>query len=128
MGTPNYRSGKICYLELPARDIAESARFYTQVFGWRTRTRGDGAVAFDDSVGEVSGTWVLGRPPHDGSGLRVYIMVASAERAAAAVRDAGGELVTAVDPAQREVHFTFRDPAGNLMGVYQQPGLAESER
>ena len=30
---PLYRTGKICYLELPARDIAESARFYQEVFG-----------------------------------------------------------------------------------------------
>jgi len=32
-----------------------------------------------------------------------------------------------VDPDAREVVATFRDPAGNLIGIYQQPGLAESE-
>jgi len=25
---PNYRTGKICYLEIPAIDVADSARFY----------------------------------------------------------------------------------------------------
>src|SRR5438876_6954374 len=59
---PTSVSGKVCYIEIPARDIVRSADFYTRVFGWRTRTRGDGAIAFDDATGEVSGTWVTGRP------------------------------------------------------------------
>ena len=58
---PTMGNGKICYMEIPATDIPTSAAFYTNVFGWKTRKRGDGATAFDDGVGQVSGTWVLGR-------------------------------------------------------------------
>ena len=58
---PTLGNGKICYLEIPATDITRSADFYGRVFGWRVRKRGDGSTAFDDGVGEVSGTWVLGR-------------------------------------------------------------------
>src|SRR5947209_14516396 len=75
---PNYRTGKICYLEIPAKDVEQSAEFYRRAFGWDIRTRGDGATAFDDTVGAVSGTWVLGRSPHTDPGLVVYIMAASA--------------------------------------------------
>jgi predicted enzyme related to lactoylglutathione lyase len=124
MSEPTLGSGKICYVELPATDVARSAAFYRDVFGWRVRTRGDGATAFDDGVGQVSGAWVTGRPPHTVEGLRLYIMVASARDAAAAVVAAGGSLVTPVDPAAREVFFTFRDPGGNVMGVYQDPSLS----
>ncbi len=60
---PTLANGKICYLEMPATDIARSADFYRQVFGWNVRKRGDGSTAFDDAIGEVSGAWVLGRPP-----------------------------------------------------------------
>jgi predicted enzyme related to lactoylglutathione lyase len=60
---PTYRTGKICYIEIPARDIERSADFYNRAFGWQIRKRGDGSTAFDDAVHEVSGTWVLGRPP-----------------------------------------------------------------
>ncbi len=127
MTEPNYRTGKICYLEIPAMDVAQSADFYRSAFGWHTRQRGDGATAFDDTVGGVSGTWVSGREPDREPGILVYIMAASAEKAGDAVIAAGGEIVTPVDPGEPEVHFTFRDPAGNVMGVYQQPGLAESE-
>ena len=53
---PTIANGKICYIEIPATDIARSAEFYRTVFGWTTRTRGDGSIAFDDGVGEVSGS------------------------------------------------------------------------
>jgi hypothetical protein len=122
---PTYRTGKICYIEIPATDVEVSAEFYRRAFGWKTRQRGDGSTAFDDTVNEVSGTWVLGRPVATEPGLMVYIMVASAAKAVEAIRSAGGEIVHHVDPDAREVVATFRDPAGNLIGIYQQPGLAE---
>ena len=78
-------NGKICYVEIPATDIAVSARFYENVFGWNIRQRGDGARAFDDAVGEVSGTWVLNRPPATEPGLLLYIMVKSVSAACDAV-------------------------------------------
>ena len=124
---PTYRTGKICYLEIPANDRERSAEFYRRAFGWHIRKRGDGATAFDDTVSEVSGTWVLGRPVAAQPGLLVYIMVASAVAAIDAIVAAGGEIIEPVDQNAREVVATFRDPAGNLMGIYQQPGLAEAE-
>jgi len=124
---PTYRSGKICYIEIPARDIEESAEFYQRAFGWQIRRRADGSTAFDDTVNEVSGTWVLGRPAAAEPGLIVYIMVASAVKAVEAVKSAGGEIVHKADPGAQEVVATFRDPAGNLIGIYQQPGLADAE-
>ena len=74
---PTLANGKICYIEMPATDIARSSNFYKQVFGWNIRKRGDGSTAFDDAVGEVSGTWVLGRPPAAKPGLLFYIKVDS---------------------------------------------------
>lgn len=125
--TPTYRTGKICYVEIPATDLKQSADFYSRAFGWQLRTRGDGAVAFDDTVNEVSGTWVLGRTPAREPGLMVYVMVADAAAAVKAIESAGGEIVQPVDLKAREVVATFRDPAGNVLGIYQQPGLAGSE-
>ncbi len=124
---PTYRTGKTCYIEIPATDIRQSAEFYQRAFGWQIRQRGDGSTTFDDTVSEVSGTWVLGRLPAAEPGLMVYILVASAAAAVEAVVSAGGEIVRPVDPDAREVVAAFRDPAGNLMGIYRQPGLAEAE-
>ena len=41
-----YANGKICYIDMPAVDIARSADFYARVFGWKIRQRGDGSTAF----------------------------------------------------------------------------------
>ena len=125
---PTYRTGKICYIEMPAADVARSAEFYQQVFGWRIRARGDGATSFDDTVDDVSGTWVVGRPPSTEPGVMVYIMVADAEATVDAVVSAGGEIVRPIEPAVGEIFAWFRDPGGNVLGIYQQPGLAEAER
>ncbi|MFC0181990.1 VOC family protein [Pseudarcicella hirudinis] len=75
---PTLGNGKICYLEIPAVDVNQSASFYQSVFGWEIRNRGDGSIAFDDGVGEVSGTWVTGRNPSVEVGLLIHIMVRNA--------------------------------------------------
>jgi predicted enzyme related to lactoylglutathione lyase len=54
-------------------------------------------------------------------------MVGNAARTEEAVIAGGGEIVQRVDPDSPEVYFLFRDPSGNVMGVYQQPGLEEAE-
>ena len=117
---PNFANGKICYIEMPATDIARSADFYKKVFGWNIRKRGDGSTAFDDGVGEVSGTWVLGRPPSATPGLLIYVMVDSAEAAVKAVIANGGEIVQAIGADAPEITARFRDPGGNVIGLYQQ--------
>jgi uncharacterized glyoxalase superfamily protein PhnB len=120
---PTLANGKICYLQIPATDVERSSRFYHEAFGWELRTRGDGAVAFDDAVNEVSGSWVTGREP----GIMVHVMVADLDAALETVRAAGGEVIDAdAEPHERVAHV--RDPAGNVIGVYEEPGLAERER
>ena len=61
-GPPTTGHGKICHIEMPAIDVNGSAEFYRSVLGWNVRTRGDGSLAFDDGVGQVSGTWLTGGP------------------------------------------------------------------
>jgi predicted enzyme related to lactoylglutathione lyase len=123
---PVYRTGKICYLEIPAADVSQSADFYQRVFGWSIRRDDGGSIAFDDTVGGVSGMWVLGRPQASEPGLMVSIMVADAAAAVAAIQAAGGEIVRLVDENAQEKFGWFRDPAGNVLGIYQEPSLADS--
>ena len=116
-----YANGKICYVEIPATDVETSRAFYERVFGWKTRTRGDGSLAFDDGVAEVSGTWVTGRPPMTEVGLLFYVMVDSVEETVTAVAENGGEIVQPIGADAPEITARFRDPAGNVIGLYQQP-------
>ena len=118
---PTLANGKICYLEIPATDIQASSKFYQTVFGWSVRTRGDGALAFDDTTGQVSGSWVKGRSPGQNVGILTYIMVDSAEDTCDAIAANGGSIVQPVGADAPEITARFLDPAGNVMGLYQQP-------
>jgi len=114
-------AGKICYLEIPTDNVEVSANFYAQVFDWKIRVRGDGERAFDDATGTVSGAWVLGRPPAREPGMLVYVMVESIDATLSTVSKAGGQTVTPrteLDPSG-QAFATFRDPSGNVVGLYQ---------
>ena len=122
---PTMANGKICYIEIPAKDIQHSAGFYERVFGWQSRHRRDGSIAFDDTTGEVSGAWVLGRPPAATPGLLIHIMVDSVAATIDAVIAQGGELVQPIGEDAPEITARFRDPAGNVLGLYQEPSRSE---
>jgi uncharacterized protein len=119
---PTLANGKICYIEMPSTDIPCSADFYKRVFGWNIRTRSDGSTSFDDTVGEVSGSWVLKRPPSETPGLLVYIMVDNAVSTLEAIVANGGEIVQPIGGDAPEITARFRDPAGNVIGIFQERG------
>jgi uncharacterized protein len=117
-------NGKICYIELPATDVAASAAFYGDVFGWTLRRRGDGSQAFDDTTGAVSGAFVLGRSSWATPGLLFYIMVDDVAAACRLVEAKGGTIVQPIGADAPEITARFRDPGGNVVGLYQEPSAA----
>ncbi len=121
--SPTYASGKICYLEIPATDIQASATFYSEIFGWKLRTDNGGHTSFDDTVGEVSGTWVTDRPPMREAGIIISIMVDDAEACMTRLEAAGTEIVRPLEHDPETIAW-FRDPGGNVMGIYQEPSMA----
>ena len=116
------KHGKICYIELPAHDPARSAEFYREVFGWNIRVRGDGATSFDDSIGEVSGSFDTNKTPAANPGFLVSIMVDDIRATIAQIEALGCEIVNPLGFHPTELIAHFRDPGGNLLGLYQEPG------
>ena len=114
--------GKICYLEIPANVAQDSADFYSRLFGWKVRKRGDGELAFDDS-GAVSGTWVKEADRTPDEQTRVYIMVDSIADTLTQIQAAGGSVLT----PRKEIgpnmgaFAAFADPVGNEFGLYEEP-------
>jgi predicted enzyme related to lactoylglutathione lyase len=96
------------------------------LFDWRIRQRGDGATAFDDTTGQVSGAWVLARPAWSEPGLLFYIMVDNIEAAVQAVIAQGGVIVQPMGADPGEMTARFRDPGGNIIGLYQEPAKDQS--
>jgi len=116
-------NGKICYVEIPTPDPAASARFYEEVFGWKSRRRGDGAHAFDDTTGAVSGAFVVGREPHRTVDVMTYIMVDDIDATLLKVTANGGSVHTQrteIGPSG-DAFALFADIADNVFGVYQEP-------
>jgi uncharacterized protein len=119
---PTSANGKICYMEIPTTDISRSADFYQKVFDWKVRKRGDGHLAFDDTTGEVSGSWRVGLPPSKNPGLLIYVMVTNAAAVCDAIVAAGGKIIQKIGGDAPEITARFADPDGNVLGLYQEPG------
>ena len=117
---PTLGNGKICYIEIPSRNVEESSTFYNKVFGWNIRTRSDGSAAFDDGVGEVSGTWRKDRKPSKEIGSLTYIMVDDIEATMKTIIENGGKIVQPVGMDAPEITARFSDPTGNIFGLYQE--------
>jgi len=120
---PTCGHGKICYIVIPASDPERSAAFYSAVFGWEIRQRGDGSIAFDDGVGQVSGTWAKGKEPAQNPNLLIYIMVDSASATVDMIKANGGRIVKAIGEEAPEITAWFSDPDGNVMGIYEEPDM-----
>ena len=113
--------GEIRYVQIRAADVEASARFYETVFGWRTRTNSAGELSFDDTSGRISGSWVTGRAPAREAGLLVWVIVDDVDVTLEKITGAGGEVVSPSTPQQEgEAIATFRDPAGNVLGIFHQ--------
>jgi predicted enzyme related to lactoylglutathione lyase len=116
------RHGKLSYVQIPADDIDRAADFYEAVFGWRVRRDADRHHrAFEDASGELIGAWVTGRAAAE-PGVLPYISVDDIDAAAVhRITERGGAIVR---PPYAEGDLrvaTFRDSAGNVIGIWQAP-------
>jgi uncharacterized protein len=107
--------GQLSYLQMPARDVAVSAGFYAEVFGWETEPPASGFEAPG-----LIGQWVREREPAPEAGLLPWIQVDDLEAALARVRAAGGEVLSPPVP-DGPVRWlaTARDPGGNMLGLVE---------
>lgn len=117
------RRPRICYLEIPAVDPRQSATFYENVFGWNIRHRDTPRPSFDDATSNVRGAWVTGREIGREPTLLPYIWVDNIDATVAQVAAHGGLIVASPrsdSPGNAPWIASFRDPAGNLLGLYQE--------
>jgi len=113
-----FRPGGMSYLRIPAPDPQRLARFFAAVFGWRVDTD-RAAPSFEDGSGHVIGHFISDLPVAAEGGVLPYVFVDSVEETLAAVTEQGGVLATEPYPEGNLRVATFRDPAGNEIGVWQ---------
>jgi PhnB protein len=105
--------GQLVYLQIPASDIATSARFYEQVLGWRV---GAGADSGFEAPGLI-GQWVTDRPAAPDAGPVMWIHVDDVPFTLREAERAGAVLRQDPTPDGPRVLASFSDPAGNLVGI-----------
>jgi len=118
-GHPVFRVGGISYLRIPAQNPHRSAAFYQAAFGWKVWEDRDDP-SFEDSTGHVIGHWIADLPVAGEAGVRPYIYVERVNDTLGRITASGGEVVTAPYPEGDLWVATFRDPAGNVLGVWQR--------
>ena len=114
------RPGGITYMQIPSTDAEASADFYERAFGWTIRQRGTAHVTFADGSGHVIGAFIADRAISGEPGILPYIYVERIDDTLKNVAAQGGEVVTAPYPEGDLWVATFRDPAGNVIGVWHQ--------
>lgn len=108
----------IDYVEISVEDVAEAKRFYGAVFGWEFNDYGDAyaGIRAPDGDGEVGGLTV---GTAHGGGPLVLVISEDLDSTVAAVPAAGGQVVDPPFDFPGGRRFHFRDPSGNVLGVFQ---------
>jgi predicted enzyme related to lactoylglutathione lyase len=112
--------GRLSYIQIPSINVKKSADFYTNVFGWKIRGGGDEHLSFSDATGDLIGAWVTDHAPSRKPGVLPYIYVHGIDAIIERIKKIGGKIVKPAYPEGDLWVATFRDPAGNVMGIWQQ--------
>ena len=104
----------IDYVELPGGDLAATKSFYAAAFGW----------SFTDYGPDYAGIEAAGldggfdRSTATGTAPLVILKSSDLDAALARVEAAGAEVVRPIFEFPGGRRFHFRDPAGNVLGVW----------
>lgn len=111
-----FTHGQLVYLQIPAADIMASARFYERVFGWEIDPPDSGFEAPG-----LIGQWITDRPPAPDAGPVMWIHVNDVAQTLSAAEQAGAAREQPPTPDGPRELASFRDPAGNLVGIAAHP-------
>ena len=126
----------IVHIEFSAQNPQEAAKFYTDLFGWKTEAmQGPGFEywMFDTQDGRGGGFNQIGPSP-DGSGFEtkagtviVYVETDDIDAALAKAESLGGKTVMPKSEIPGTGWFgIFTDPSGNQVGLYTGGGMQHS--
>jgi predicted enzyme related to lactoylglutathione lyase len=112
------RPAGISYLRIPAAGPQRAAAFYQAVFGWKVDSDREDP-SFEDGTGHVIGHIHSDMEVSGEAGIRPYVYVESVTGTLERITENGGEVVTPPYPEGDLSVAVFRDPAGNVLGLWQ---------
>jgi predicted enzyme related to lactoylglutathione lyase len=110
------------YIELAVRDLSQARDFYAKALGWTFNDYGPDYAGLQDPRNpgkEFGGLNVDGATPTGAGGVLALASTDDADAALAAVQAAGGRIVDELHAYPGGRRFTFADPWGNVLGVYE---------
>jgi predicted enzyme related to lactoylglutathione lyase len=120
---PAFRPDGITYLRIPAPDAQQAATFYRAVFGWTITVSNTGdrpEPSFADGTGHVIGHFMPNLLVVGEAGVLPYVYVDSVSSTLTKVTANGGDIARKPYPEGDLTVATFRDPAGNIIGLWQR--------
>ncbi|MDP4985336.1 VOC family protein [Pseudoalteromonas tunicata] len=106
------------YLELPARNLAQTKAFFSQVFAWHFTDYGPDYAAFSNS-GVLGGFFQSDKTSNTDNGAALVVLYSSdLEQTLAAVETAGGKIKQAIFSFPGGRRFHFLEPSGNELAVW----------
>ena len=110
----------IDYIELAVDDLEASKAFYAKALGWAFNDYGPEYAGIQDprtggEFGGLSAQAVASR----GEGVLALVRTDDGDAALARVVEAGGRVQVAMHDYPGGRRFTFADPSGNILGVYE---------
>lgn len=112
----------IDYVELAVNDLEEAKRFYSQALGWTFNDYGPEYAGMQDPTRpgeEFGGMFAKPAAPRGDGGVLALVRTDDADAALASVQAAGGTVRDELHEYPGGRRFTFADPSGNVLGVYQ---------
>jgi len=110
----------IDYIELAVDDLEASKAFYATALGWEFNDYGpDYSGIKDPRTGGEFGGLSPETIPARGGGVLALIRTEDADAALASVVAAGGRIAVELHDYPGGRRFTFSDPSGNVLGVYE---------
>ncbi|HTE86099.1 MAG TPA: VOC family protein [Dehalococcoidia bacterium] len=110
------------WVDLGSSDLAASAQFYGQLFGWKAEDQGEQMghyTQFKQAGKVVAGTGPL-MMPQQPVAWSTYVRVDDVAATAEAVRNAGGQVLAGpMQVMELGTLAYFADPAGAVFGVWQ---------
>ena len=110
------------YIELAVDDVEQAKAFYAKALGWTFTDYGPDYAGIQDARNpgqEFGGLNADGASPRGAGGVMALARTDDAERALATVRAAGARIVLDLYEYPGGRRFTFADPWGNVLGVYE---------
>jgi predicted enzyme related to lactoylglutathione lyase len=111
----------IDYVELAVDDLEAAKAFYAKGLGWEFNDYGPDYVGIQDprNPGQEFGGLNPVTPASRGEGVLALIRTEDVEAALTSVQSAGGRIHVELHEYPGGRRFTFADPWGNIVGVYQ---------